>query len=74
MKNRKVLQLRTHIAGILSVNSYDHKLHKAEMELTPVGVFVRVFKEKPTSVLVPFANIIEVVLAPEEEEKTKKAP
>ena len=71
MKNRKVLNLRTHVGGILAVTTYDHIQHKAVMELWPVGVYISSFKGVARSTLVPFANIIECQLAPEEAEEKK---
>lgn len=77
MKNRKVLNLRTHIAGVLSKTSYDHEKHMADMQLEYAGVLVKsiymnsAIGQKEVNVLIPFGNIIEAVLAPEE---TKEQP
>lgn len=47
MKNRKVLNLRTHLGGWLGQTSYDAEQHKCEMELTPAGVLIKTFKGEP---------------------------
>lgn len=67
MKNRKVLNLRTHVGGLHGKTSYDNVKDKAEMELTPVGVVVDL-PGRPT-VLVPWPNCTEVILAPEDKEE-----
>ncbi len=69
MKNRKVLNLRTHVAGVLGQNSYDSNKHGADMELTAVGVLIKSVRGRPgCNVLAPFGNVIEAILAPEAEE------
>jgi hypothetical protein len=73
MKDRKVLNLRTHVGGVLGKTSYDAHKDAAEMELTAVGVMIHKIRRgshiDTVSVLVPFANVIEVALAPEDEKK-----
>jgi hypothetical protein len=77
MKYRKVLTTRCHIgAGIQSkltfyVKDPTGKEADGEMELWPVGVYV-----KKNHLLIPFANISSVTLAPEEEvvEEVKRGP
>lgn len=73
MKNRKVLNLRTHIAGVLALTSYDEKKHQADMELTAVGVLIRSLKGIKQNILVPFPNIVEARLA-EEDDNTDPTP
>lgn len=76
MKNRKVLNLRTHVGGLKAKTSIDSGTHKSEMELCPLGVIVKTldgnafFNPKTKEfyeILVPFANIIEVQISPADE-------
>ena len=42
LKNRKVLNVRTHVGGLHGKTSYDSVRDGAKLELTPVGVLVAV--------------------------------
>ena len=75
MKNRKVLNVRSHVGGVHGKNSYDSVKDKADMEITPVGVLVRM--PGKTEILIPWPNCTEVALAPETEvsaESEKRGP
>lgn len=72
MKNRKVLNLRTHVGGLHGKTSYDHEKDKAALELTPIGVTVDL-PGRPT-VLVPWPNCTEVVLGEETKEEAPRGP
>lgn len=77
MKNRKVLNLRTHLGGLHGKTSYDSVKDSADMEVWPVGVLIKSLKGKPCDILVPYPNVVEAVLAPAEEEapdETKRGP
>lgn len=65
MKDRKVLNLRTHLGGLHGKTSYDALKDTAEMELWPFGVFIKSIKGRDANILVPFPNVVEAVLAPE---------
>ena len=65
MKNRKVLNLRTHLGGLYGKTSYDSKRDDVEMEIWPVGVYIKSIKGKYAGVLVPYPNCVEVQLEPE---------
>lgn len=47
MKNRKVLNLRTHLGGWLGKTSYDSEKDKCEMERWPDGVAIKSIKGQP---------------------------
>jgi len=74
MKNRKVVTVRCHIgAGIQGKLSFSEKDPQGkeldgEMELWPVGVYVKKYK-----LLVPFTNVTSCVLDDEIEED-KRGP
>jgi hypothetical protein len=80
MKNRKVLNLRTHVGGLHGKTSYDASQHECDMELWPVGVLLKSIKGRVVNTLIPFANVVEVILAPEAieadqaTEETKRGP
>ncbi len=69
MKNRKVLNLRTHVGGLYGKTSYDSEQHECDMELLPIGVLIKSIKGKPAELFIPFANIIEVRLAPKSDKE-----
>lgn len=80
MKNRKVLNLRTHLGGWLGQTSYDAKQHGVEMELTPAGVMITKFKNEPlifkgqkVYCLSANSNNIEMILAADDEEDAPKS-
>lgn len=66
MKNRKVLNVRTHVGGLHGKTSYDAKKDKIEMEITPVGVVVSGLGSN--DLLIPWPNCTEVLLEREEKE------
>lgn len=75
MKNRKVLNLRTHVGGLLAKTSIDSYTHKSDMELWPIGILVKTMDGKPFlnpkskepyEVFVPFANVVEVQVSPDQ--------
>jgi hypothetical protein len=74
VKNRKVSLVRSHVgiqlAGLVST-SVSVKQHKAELELTPVGVHVihKNNKGLVKDLLIPFPNIQLIEFFPEEPEK-----
>lgn len=70
MMNKKVLNFRTHIGVVKGTKtSLDATVNEAEMELTPVGVFIRSIKGVKQDILVPLNNVLEIQLAHDEEEK-----
>lgn len=73
MKTYKVLNVRTHIAGVIGKTSYDSVKHDIDMELWPVGVFIKTMAGKPYNLLEPFGNIIEAKLEYDEAEE-KRGP
>lgn len=82
MKNRKVLNLRTHLGGWLGKTSYDSEQDGCEMELTPAGVLIKkhknepiIFKKKPVYILSSNSNNIEALIeAFDDAPETKDAP
>ncbi len=64
MKNHKVLNLRTHLGGLHGKTSFDAVKDKVDMELWPVGVYIKSIDSKPVEMLIPFPNIVEARLAP----------
>jgi hypothetical protein len=77
MKNRKVLNLRTHIGGFHGKTSYDSQRNECDMELLANGVLIKSMKGKECNLFVPFANVVEAHLAPEEyfeSEEPKRGP
>jgi hypothetical protein len=72
MKNRKVLNLRVHLGGILGKTNYDSVQNKADMELTPVGVLLKSFGgSQVKNLLIPYSNCVEMRLDEEVEEEKK---
>ena len=74
MKDKKVIHLASHIGiGATAMTSIDARKHEAEMELTPVGVFVKVAgpapKKKMMEYLVPFSNLRWIELEPSAQEE-----
>lgn len=83
MRQFKVLNVRTHIGGLHGMTSYDSEKHGVEMTLEPAGVLIRSTKEEAKfsiqrdgkaqkiAVILPWANVTEVIVedAPVEEEK-----
>lgn len=74
MKNRKVLNLRTAVGGLLGKTSYDSVKHNAEMELWPIGVFLKSVEGRAVNLLIWGPNIVECMLAPEDELEEKRGP
>lgn len=81
MKNRKVLNLRTHLGGLFGKTSYDADKDGAEMEITPVGVLVKSCKGKTFppggALLVPYPNCVEIIVSDEvetDDEDKKRGP
>lgn len=80
LKNRKVLQFRTHIDPAIPPvpkNSFSKKeLHNWEFEITPIGIYVKAFSKSPGALatdfsehIVPYANVQSIKLAPLEDAK-----
>lgn len=74
MKDKKVTHISSHIGiGNTAMTSVNAKSHEAEMELTPVGVYVKLAGPAPKrqlmEYLVPFSNLrwIQLETTPEEE-------
>lgn len=80
MKHYKVLNLRTHIGGLHGKTSYDSEKDGADMELWPVGVLLKSVPGRAGNILIPFPNVVEIILAPEaveadaQAEETKRGP
>lgn len=73
MKNKKVLNLRTHVGGLHGKTSYDVVKDKAKMDLTPVGVLVEM--PSKVQVLIPYSNCTEIIVEDcVEEEQEKRGP
>lgn len=72
MKNRKVLNLRTHVGGLHGKTSYDAVKDKADMQVTAVGIFIEKLNGRHVNILVPYPNCTEVQLG--EEEKPTESP
>jgi len=66
MKNRKVKMVRMHVGvqlGTTVHTSVDHIRQEAEMEITPIGVYV---KTKGKEFVLPHGNIHSIELLPED--------
>lgn len=74
MKNRKVLNFRASIGGLHGKTSFDAVKDKAEMELWPIGVYIKAINGVSKDILFPFPNVIEVHMSPEEPEEDKRGP
>lgn len=80
MKNRKVLNVRSHVGGLHGKTSYDAVKDRADMEVCAVGVVIKKLNGQPLSVagqayelLIPWPNCTEVLVEVEEEEE-KRGP
>lgn len=62
MKNKKVLNLRTHLGGLLAKQSYDSVKDKADMEVLAVGILIKTLKGKEVNMLIPYSNVVEARL------------
>lgn len=75
MKDRKVQAVKVHIGvqiagSVFATLKNGDQVQGLDMELTPVGVYVRHLKDRAlTEVLVPFSNVQYLYLQPEEEKK-----
>lgn len=84
MKNRKVLNLRTHLGGWLGKTSYDFQRDKCDMELTPAGVAIKTLKGEPllysgrkVYCVSGNSNNVEMIVEADDEpqaEETKRGP
>jgi hypothetical protein len=77
IKDMKVLQIRCHVGihlGALVVTSVDRERDRAEMSLTPVGVFIKCFKGiSDANYIIPFSNLHSVKLEGSEPASTPAA-
>lgn len=75
MKDRKVLNLRTHVGGLHGKTSFDAVRDKAIMEVTAVGVLVSM-ESSAVDLLVPYSNCTEISLEklPKQVEPDKRGP
>lgn len=68
MIGRKVANVRSHIGGKNGKSGWDHKMHGADMTITSIGVHIKTATEVPnfSETLIPWPNVVEVQLLPEE--------